>query len=108
MTKVEIVQVGREYLVEITYREPFEDMFEIAQHAARFESKLDAELLQARVKKAVVANFPNSPRTVLDDLLWTWTSSMIEALYKRPPVGTFKVPTSKKTLAYIKEMSQGG
>ena len=108
VTKVEIIQVERNWMVQITYREPFEDIFEIAQHVGRLESKLDAEHLRDRVLRAVGMVYPQSPRMALDELLWNWTSSVSDALYKAPRKGPVVFKTTAKTKAYIREMSQGG
>lgn len=75
MAQVEVISTRQGYAVEITYREPFEDIFEIAVHNARFESIIDAHRLKDRVKAAAHGVYPKSVSFALDSKCWNYRSS---------------------------------
>lgn len=100
MAKVEVVRAyGREpgWNVEICYREPFEDLFEIAVHVSRFENIWDANRLAERVRAAVKGVYPKSPACALDATQWVYRSSAYRSLAQMAsdnPAPAF-VPTSE-------------
>jgi hypothetical protein len=80
MCKVEVItrndhRFGSKFVVQVTFREPFEHLFEIAEHAARFEHMIDANALAERVRIAVKENGWKSPSFVFDNEWWHYSSS---------------------------------
>jgi hypothetical protein len=80
MAKVEVLhrtdlKLGSKYVVQVTFREPFEHLFEICTHAARFEHMLDANALKVRVEAALKENGWKSPAFVFDNEWWRYSSS---------------------------------
>ena len=76
MAKVEVVREGGYHRVQVTYREPFEDFFEIAVHVAKFVHPRDASRLRDRVQAAIRAIAPQmSPGCALTQGLWNYRSS---------------------------------
>lgn len=94
MTKVEVTtdRKGR-FLVQVTHREAFEDLFEIAQHEARFENRRDAERLADKVQSAMTEAFPFTLRP-LDEARWNFVSSAYDSRYKAPAPAEVFVPMS--------------
>lgn len=101
MAKVEILKERNGFVVQVTWREPFEDMFEIAAHVARFENRLDAIRLQERVSAAVKAVGWDSPSKVLDAAHWNYRSSVYDGRFNAVGPAPVVVPTSARALAQI-------
>ena len=99
--KVRVLNYKGKFVVEVCYREPFEDMFEIATHVARFAHPRAANALAARVREAVKAAYPKSPATVLDKNLWIYSSSAyrnLSEMHDEAPAA-YDVPASAAALA---------
>lgn len=79
MYKVEVLQDRKGYFcVQVTFRDPCEDLFEIARHNYRFGDKALADKLAQCVLSAVRANMPYSPSQVLNEDHWDYVSSVYE------------------------------
>ena len=76
MAQVEVQQRKDGFVVQVTYREPFEDLFEIAEHNARFEHPRDAHRLAERVRAKLRENgLGRSYSFVINRAHWTYVSS---------------------------------
>ena len=92
--KTEVIQRDGKWIVEATWREPMEYFFEIAEFAGRFESKIDAVRVAARVQEAARKEFPRSQSYALDVAKWNYRSSACEGIMaRRNP--TFVIPVSE-------------
>ena len=83
MSKVEVIKCKEGFAVQVTYRDPFEYFFEIAIHAARFESARDAIYLAERVKAKInEIGLSKSVACILDPKHWNYSSSAYEGRMK--------------------------
>lgn len=76
MAKVEVQREKDGYVVQVTYREPFEYFFEIAVHNARFAHPRDANHLAERVRAKLKENgLGRSYSFAISRDHWTYRSS---------------------------------
>ena len=81
MAKVEVFQIGsgefkNKFRVQVTHKEPFEDLYEVAHHIAHFVDRRDAENLAERVREKIKEiGLSKAPMNALSEGYWNYTSS---------------------------------
>ena len=98
MAKVEVLREKSSWIVQVTFREPFEYFFEIAVHQGRFDHPRDASRLADRVRAAIKKNGWASPSIVLDSDRWGYRSSAYDGRYHKK-VEPIIIPASLEAMA---------
>ena len=102
MAKIESLKKDGKHLVQVTFREPFEDMFEIAQHDGRFEAYSDAARFAEKVSAAVRENgLARSVACVLSMDHWNYVSSVYDGRYHGKAVPAVVYPMSDRARAAL-------
>lgn len=99
---VEVLKEDGKFVVQVTFREPFEHFFEIGKHVARFENVLDANRLAEKVRAAFKKiGLSRSLSFALNLDHWNFHSSAYNELCKKSnPVYDYPTSTwAKRRLA---------